>query len=172
MYKLLVDKHVEVGPQCVLSSSWTFKLSMRSLPWSSHLLKHFWIDKLVQESLDFTISSAKTDKKKLVGTSVVENTFIWVHCSLLHLHKIVEGLYFHCSLSVCRSVCLSVCLCVRLCLWTKFQPNKWTYLDAVFAKWLLTAMTRTLLKFVTLDQRSRSQWRNTHFFLVVYSVLV
>ena len=31
---------------------------------------------------------------------------------LLHLHKIVEGLYFHCSLSVCLSVCLCVCVCV------------------------------------------------------------
>ena len=27
----------------------------------------------------------------------------------LHLHKIVEGLYFHCSLSVCVSVCVSGC---------------------------------------------------------------
>ena len=26
----------------------------------------------------------------------------------LHLHKIVEGLYFHCSLSVCLCVCVSV----------------------------------------------------------------
>ena len=33
---------------------------------------------------------------------------------LLHLHEIMEGLYFHCSLSVCVSVCLSVCLCVSL----------------------------------------------------------
>ena len=32
---------------------------------------------------------------------------------LLHLHEIVEGLYFHCSLSVCVCVCLSVCLCVQ-----------------------------------------------------------
>ena len=41
------------------------------------------------------------------------------------------------------SVCL--CVCVRLLLWTKFQPNGWTDLDAVFAKWLLTALARTLL---------------------------
>ena len=27
----------------------------------------------------------------------------------LHLNKIVDGLYFHCSLSVCVSVCVSVC---------------------------------------------------------------
>ena len=26
---------------------------------------------------------------------------------LLHLHEIVEGLYFHCSLSVCVCVCVS-----------------------------------------------------------------
>ena len=30
----------------------------------------------------------------------------------LHLHEIVEGLYFHCSLSVCVCVCVSVCLSV------------------------------------------------------------
>ena len=30
-------------------------------------------------------------------------------CTLLHLHEIVEGLYFHFSLSVCLSVCVSVC---------------------------------------------------------------
>ena len=28
---------------------------------------------------------------------------------MLHLHEIVEELYFHCSLSVCLSVCVSVC---------------------------------------------------------------
>ena len=48
---------------------------------------------------------------------------------------------------VCLCVCLSVCLSV--CpdfLWTKFQPNGWTNLDAVFAKLLLTALAQTLLK--------------------------
>ena len=51
----------------------------------------------------------------------------------LHLHEIVEGLYFHCSLSVC--VCVSVCVSVRLnsCeqnsnrtdepIWTQFSLN-------------------------------------------------
>ena len=84
---------------------------------------------------------------------------ICIFVCLLHIHEIVEGLYFHCSLSVC--VC--VCLCVQFFLWTKFQPNGCTDLDAVFAKWLLTAMARTLLNLVTLGQRSRSQWRNTLF---------
>ena len=50
----------------------------------------------------------------------------------LHLHEIVEGLYFHCSLSVCVSVCLSVCP-VFSCeqnfsrtdepIWTQFSLN-------------------------------------------------
>ena len=31
------------------------------------------------------------------------------HYSFLNLHDFVEGLYFHCSLSVCVSVCMSVC---------------------------------------------------------------
>ena len=51
---------------------------------------------------------------------------------LLYLHEIVKDLYFHYSLSVC--VRLSVCVCD--CLWTKFQPNECTDLDAVFAVWL------------------------------------
>ena len=35
---------------------------------------------------------------------------------LLHLHEVVEGLYFHCSLSVCvcEFVCLSVCVSVSV----------------------------------------------------------
>ena len=65
------------------------------------------------------------------------------------------------------SVCLSVCLCVWLCLWTKFEPIGWTDLDVVFAKWLLTALAWSLLKLGTLGQRSRSQWRNTHFFFII-----
>ena len=75
----------------------------------------------------------------------------------------MEGLYFHFSLSVCLCVCLCVWLCVRHFLWTKFQPNGCTDLDAVIAKWLLLALAQTLLNLVTLGQRSRSQWRDTHF---------
>ena len=76
----------------------------------------------------------------------------------LHLHVIVEGFYFHCSLSVFVCVCMCVCVCVRLCLWTIFHPNGCTDLDAVFAKRLLITLARTFLNFVTLGQRSRSQW--------------
>ena len=64
---------------------------------------------------------------------------------------------FHCS--------LSVSVCVSFCQWTKFQLNQCTNFDAVFAKLLLTALARTLLKLVTLGQRSRSQLRNIPFFL-------
>ena len=99
---------------------------------------------------------------------MISNGFLYLHVyekentkSLLlrfiNLHEIVEGLCFHCSLSVC----LCVCVCVSVCpdfLWTKFQSNGCTDLDAVFAKWLLTALTQTLLKLVTLSQRSRSRW--------------
>ena len=88
----------------------------------------------------------------------------------LHLHEIVEGLYFHCSLSVCVcvSVCLSVCLsvCPAEFLWTKFQPNAWTDLDAIFAKWLLRTLARSLLKLVTLGQRSRSLWQKIYLKLM------
>ena len=33
----------------------------------------------------------------------------------LHLHEIVEGLYFYFSLSVCLYVCVIVCVCVCVC---------------------------------------------------------
>ena len=33
---------------------------------------------------------------------------------LLHLHEIVEELYFYFSLSVCLSVCVCVCVCVSV----------------------------------------------------------
>ena len=67
----------------------------------------------------------------------------------------MEGLYFHCSLSVCLYVCVSVCPDF---LWTKFQPNGCTDLDAIFAKLLLIALAQTLLKLMTFGQRSRSRW--------------
>ena len=76
----------------------------------------------------------------------------------LSFSKSWRGFYFHCSLSVCVCVCVS-----DVFLWIKFQLNGWTDLDAVFAKWLLIAMAQILLKLVTFGQRSRSQWRNTHF---------
>ena len=68
--------------------------------------------------------------------------------------------------AVCLCVCLSVCVSTVF-LWTIFQPNGCTDLDAVFAKWLLTALARTLLKLVTLGQRSRSRWRNSHFSFII-----
>ena len=47
-----------------------------------------------------------------------------------------RGLYFRCSLSLWLSLCLSLCMCVCA------RPNKWTDLDAVFAKWLLTTLAQ------------------------------
>ena len=47
---------------------------------------------------------------------------------------------------VCVSVCVCVYVSVRTFLWTKFQPNGCTNLDAVFFKWMPTALARTLLK--------------------------
>ena len=72
--------------------------------------------------------------------------------------------------AVCLCVSLCVCMCLSVCvstvfLWTKFQPNGCTDLNADFAKWLLPAIARTLMILVTLGKKSRSQWRNTHFFL-------
>ena len=88
----------------------------------------------------------------------------WTQLRLfLHLHEIVDGLYFHCWLSVC----VSVCVFVSECLWTKFQPNGCTDLNAIFAKRLFNILARTLWKLVTLHQRSRSQWSNLYFFFII-----
>ena len=67
---------------------------------------------------------------------------------------VIFSLQFVC-VCVCVSVCLSVC---PIFLWTKFQPNGSTDLDAVFAKWLLITLARTLLNLMILGQRSRSRW--------------
>ena len=59
----------------------------------------------------------------------------------LHLHEVVEGLYFHCSLSVCVSVCLSVCVSGNSC--EQNSVKGCTDLDAIFAKCLLPALAQT-----------------------------
>ena len=69
---------------------------------------------------------------------------------------------------ICVSICLSVCLsvCPAEFLWTKFQLNGCKDLDAVFAKWLLITLAGTLLKLVTLGQRSRSLWQKMYLKLM------
>ena len=62
---------------------------------------------------------------------------------------------------VCVLVCVSVCVSDGF-LWTKFQLNGWTDLDAFFAKWLVTALAQTLLKLVTLGPRIRSLWQKMY----------
>ena len=56
------------------------------------------------------------------------------------------------------------CVCESVWQWTKFQPNGYTDLDTDFANLLLNTLTQTLLKFVTLGLRSRSQWHYIHFY--------
>ena len=84
--------------------------------------------------------------------------------------KFVLGKLFLRIMILLQFVCLCVCLCEcpSVCLWTKFQPKGCTDLDAVFAKWLLLALARILLNLVTLGQRSRSQWRDIHFFFIIF----
>ena len=94
----------------------------------------------------------------------------------------MEGLCFHYTLHlsvyvyvfvlvcvcVCVCVCVLVCVCVCKCVYVcvsvclsvseqnSRRSNGGNDLDVVFAKWLHTALANTLLKFVTLGQRSRS----------------
>ena len=57
----------------------------------------------------------------------------------------------------------AVCLCVcPAMLVNKIPAKRMNRFGRGFA---LTALARTLLKFVTLGQRARSKWRNTNFFL-------
>ena len=72
----------------------------------------------------------------------------------------MEGLYFHCSLSVYVSVCPAEFL------WTKFQPNGCPDFDTVFAKWLLTVLAQTFLKLIILGQRLRSQWSKMYVWMM------
>ena len=81
-------------------------------------------------------------------------SIIGYHLKFLHLHEIVVGLYFSRSLSMC----LSGSACEQNS--SRTDEPIWTWL---FAKLLLTTLAWTLLKLVTLCQKSRSQWRNTHF---------
>ena len=57
-------------------------------------------------------------------------------------------------LSVCVCVCLYVCVSGTSCEQNSSQ-TECDDLDAIFVKWLLTALTQTLLNLVTLGQRSR-----------------
>ena len=53
------------------------------------------------DPIDYTIK--KLSRKLVVGLLMRTSK----HLRFLHLHEIVEGLYFHFSLSVCVCVCLS-----------------------------------------------------------------
>ena len=62
----------------------------------------------------------------------------------LHLYEIVEGLYFHYSLSVCLSV--YQCVCVSVCpalLVNKIPAKRMNRFGCGFAKWLLTSVAQT-----------------------------
>ena len=84
---------------------------------------------------------------------------LWLFSHLLHLHEIVEGLYFHFSLSVCLSVCVTDFSCEQN------SSRTDTLIDAVFAKRLLSTLAQTLLKLVTLTKaeghrrRSNVTWK-------------
>ena len=84
---------------------------------------------------------------------------------ILHLYEIVEGLYFHCSLSVYMCVYVSVCLSVSVCVcqWKKIQPSGSTN---GFGRGLLILLAQILLKLMTVGQMWRSQWLKVYFSLL------
>ena len=91
--------------------------------------------------------------------------------TLLHLHEIVKGYIFNVvclCVYVCLYVYLSVCVPVRTALLVnKIPAERMHRFEHGLAKGLLTRLAQTLLKLVTLGQRSRSQWLNTHFIFII-----
>ena len=69
-----------------------------------------------------------------------------------------RGYTFSVVLCVCVCVCVCVCLSGSAC-----EQNSSRMDEPICTKWLLAELAQTLLKLVTLDQRSRSQWRYVHF---------
>ena len=71
----------------------------------------------------------------------------------LLIDELVEGLYFHCSLSMCELVCLSVRISVRLpgsaCEQNSSRTDALIWTQFSLYKWMLTTLARTLLKFQT-----------------------
>ena len=100
-----------------------------------------------------------------------KNFFFYLYYVLVYIHVFVyytstkswRGYIFN---AVCLCVCLSVCVCPAFFLWTKFQPNRYTDLDAIFTNRLLSLLARTLLKLVTLGQRLRSLWQKMYLKLM------
>ena len=120
----------------------------------------------------FSVSIMQThEMKRLIIENASSNFYINWTTAFITPPRNRGGVIFSLQfIYVCVCVCVCLCVCESVCpdfLWTKFQPNLWTDLDAIFAKWLLTALAQTLLKLVTFGQRSRSHWRDTHFFFLI-----
>ena len=81
---------------------------------------------------------------------------VCVHVCVCFFHTSKKSWRGYIFIADCLSLCVCVCVCVCVCQWTKFQPNGCTNLDAVFSKLLRIALSQTLLKLLTLGQRSRS----------------
>ena len=113
------------------------------------------------------------EKKKIAQEALRQ----WRFRSLFHGSLIITppwnrgGVIFYLRF-VCVSlrvfVCVSVCVCLSgsACEQNSSRTDEpiWTWF---FTEWLFTALAQTLLKLVTLGQRSWSQWRNTHFSFII-----
>ena len=75
-----------------------------------------------------------------------------------------RGLFFT-AVCLCARLPGCVCVCPDVSLWTKFQPNGCSDFDAGFAKRLLTALSRTLSKLVTLGKKGKVTVTQYPFFL-------
>ena len=64
------------------------------------------LHKSALQSTTFPTNGMTNDASKAVDGNAAS---ILYDVMFLHLHEIVEGLYFQCSLSLCLCLCLSVC---------------------------------------------------------------
>ena len=152
LFKLKINNFAynKVNITCQRSQTWG---CLRSLNASCLVLFHFMISNYYY---DYRISYSIC--KMIIPPIITRFWFDEEYCLCILLY--VSSFYSKSIITPPRNrggvifslqfVCVSVCLCVGHFLWTKFQPNGCTDLDAVFPKWLLLALAWTLLNLVTL----------------------
>ena len=158
-----------------ISFIWVMKCALLGTFSGGHVYKHtFWA------SNDISLFDLGHNSRSKVTDVEVS---VFSECFLLHLYKIVEGLYFHCRLSVCLSVCMWVCVS-DVFLWTKCQPIGWTDLDVVFAVFQLSYVrskwnsvchfdipfVNLFLNFIKIEWVMTSLWRHLSFLQTIVHI--
>ena len=91
-------------------------------------------------------------------------------CSCLFKRNRGGIIFYLFCLALRACVCVAVRVCIGMCVCVSVNkiPAKWMHwFGREFAKWLLTALARILLKLVTFGWRSSRQWHNIHFLIIL-----